>query len=264
MMDATAKPHGSIWLARLCLLLGAGSIVMALVGAVGAGQDWWDKLNGLSAVFAAAVVALLGFVFSLIVLLLYRKKGQAIRNLTLIGLVCSVAFLGFIGYWANVGRSVPQIHDITTNLDNPPQFQVLKLRPDDFADIPGRGEPKYAGMDAMERWKVLHRGAYGDLKTVTIDLPVDRVVTLAAEIALERGWEVALTKPDEGRVEAVDTVSLFRFKDDVVIRVQPGPGGLSSEVDVRSVSRVGRSDLGVNAKRIRSFLSDLQAAADKG
>ena len=59
-------------------------------------------------------------------------------------------------------------------------------------------------------------------------------------------------------------MSLFRFQDDIVIRIQPGPGGLTSEVDVRSVSRVGRSDLGVNANRIRNFLKDLQAAAPKG
>jgi hypothetical protein len=260
-MEAIEKPHGSIWLARLCLLLGAGSVVMALVGAIGAGQDWWGKLDGLSVVMAAVVMALVAFVFSLIVLLLYRKKGTAIRNMTAIGLACSLAFLGVIGYWINVGSSVPQIHDITTNLDNPPQFQVLKLRPDDFADVPGRGEAKYAGMDAMERWKLLHREAYGDLRTVTLPLPVDKVVTLAEEVARNKGWEIALAKPEEGRLEAVDTVSIFKFKDDVVVRVQPGPGGLTSQVDVRSVSRVGRSDLGVNAKRIRGFLKDLQAAA---
>lgn len=262
-MDETAKPHGSIWLARLCLLLGAGSIVMALIGAIGAGQDWWSKLDGVSTVGAALVVALVGLVFSLIVLLLYRKKGKRIRDLTIMGLVCALAYVGFMGYWISVARSVPQIHDITTNLDNPPQFQVLKLRPDDFADIPGRGEPKYAGMDAKERWKVLHRGAYGDLKTVVLQLPVDRAVTLATEVARERGWEIAASKPDEGRLEATDTVSLFKFKDDVVVRVQPGPGGLTSEVDVRSVSRVGKSDLGVNAQRIRGFLTDLEAAAPK-
>lgn len=260
-MNSVAKPHGSIWLARLCLLLGAGSALLAFVGAVGAGQDWWGKLDGVSFVAAAVVVALVALVFSLIVLLLYRKKGTAIRNLTLAGLVCSLAYLGFIGYWVNVGRSVPQIHDITTNLDNPPQFQVLKLRPDDFADVPGRGEAKYAGMDAMERWKLLHREAYGDLRTVSLPLPVDKTVALAEKVARQRGWEIALAKPEEGRLEAVDTVSLFRFKDDVVVRVQPGPGGLTSQVDVRSVSRVGRSDLGVNAKRIRDFLKDLQAAA---
>lgn len=260
-MQIAEKPHASIWLARLCLLLGAGAILMALIGAIGAGQDWWGKLDGISFVTAAVVVALLGLVFSLIVLLMYRKKGTAIRNLTLAGLVCSVAYLAFIGYWISVATSLPQIHDITTNLDNPPEFAVLKLRPDDFADVPGRGEEKYAGMDAMDRWKVLHREAYGDIRTVTIAMPVADVVTLAEKVAKDRGWEIAVSKPAEGRLEAVDTVSLFKFKDDVVVRVQPGPAGTTSQVDVRSVSHVGRSDMGVNAKRIRSFLRDLQKAA---
>lgn len=262
-MTGAEKLHGSIWLARLCLLLGLGAAVLALVGAIGAGQDWWGKLDGLSFVIAAVVVALLGLVFSLVVLLLYRKKGRAIRNLTLAGLLCSLAYLGVIGYWVNVGLGVPQIHDITTDLDNPPQYQVLKLRKDDLADVPGRGEAKYAGMDAMERWRLLHRGAYGDLRTLVLPLQVDAVVTLAEKVARERGWDIVVANPAEGRLEAVDTVSLFRFKDDVVVRVQPGPGGLTSQVDVRSVSRVGRSDLGVNAKRIRGFLKDLQAAASK-
>ncbi len=262
-MVIAEKQHTTIWLARLCLLLGAGSIVLALVGAIGAGQDWWGKLDGISFVTAAVVVALAGLIFSLIVLLLYRKKSVSIRNLTLAGLVCSLAYLGFIGYWINVAISLPQIHDITTNLDNPPAFKVLKLRADDFADVPGRGEEQYSGMDAMDRWKVLHRDAYGDIKTVTLQMPVPEVVKLAEKLSRERGWEIAVAKPDEGRLEAIDTVSLFKFKDDVVLRVQPGAGGLTSQVDMRSVSRVGLSDLGVNAQRIRSFLADLQEAAGK-
>lgn len=262
-MAGVEKPHASIWLARLSLLLGAGAVLLALVGAIGAGQDWWGKLDGLSFVSAAVVVAAVGLLLSLIVLLLYRKRGTAIRNLTLAGLVCALGYLGFIGYWVNIAMGVPQIHDITTNLDNPPQFQVLKLRPDDFADVPGRGDMKYAGMDAVERWQLLHRQAYGDIKTLTLALPVPKAVTLAEELARERGWDIALSRPDEGRLEAVDTVSLFRFKDDIVVRVQPGPGGLTSQIDVRSVSRVGRSDLGVNARRIRSFLGDMQAAAPR-
>ncbi|WP_373488439.1 DUF1499 domain-containing protein [Blastomonas sp.] len=262
-MALAEKPHGSIWLARLCLLLGAGAVLMALIGAIGAGQDWWGKLDGLSFVTAALAFAILGLLFSLAVLVLYRKRGKTIRNLTLIGLVCSLGYIAFIAYWVVIGSSVPQIHDITTNLDNPPEFQVLKLRPDDFADIPGRGDPAYAGMDAMERWKVLHKRAYGDLKTLTLNIPVPEAIALAETVAKARGWDIAHVSADEGRLEAVDTVSLFRFYDDVVIRAEPGPGGLTTQIDVRSVSRVGKSDLGVNAKRIRGFLKELQATAAK-
>jgi uncharacterized protein (DUF1499 family) len=62
--------------------------------------------------------------------------------------------------------------------------------------------------------------------------------------------------PAEGRLEATDTTFWFGFKDDVVVRVRPD--GTGSRVDVRSLSRVGRSDLGMNARRIRRFLERLR------
>jgi uncharacterized protein (DUF1499 family) len=60
-----------------------------------------------------------------------------------------------------------------------------------------------------------------------------------------------------GTLEATDTTFFFRFKDDVVVRARPAPGG-GTLVDMRSISRVGGSDVGVNAKRVRAFLADLQ------
>ena len=86
---------------------------------------------------------------------------------------------------------------------------------------------------------------------------VDETVRRAEALARERGWEVASADP-RGIVEATDTSTFFRFKDDVVVRVTPNPTG-GSHVDMRSVSRVGVSDVGVNAKRIRAFLDDLRA-----
>ena len=58
---------------------------------------------------------------------------------------------------------------------------------------------------------------------------------------------------------AADTTAFFGFNDDVVIRFRPE--GAGSVLDVRSVSRVGRSDLGKNAERIRSFLAALDAGS---
>jgi uncharacterized protein (DUF1499 family) len=61
-------------------------------------------------------------------------------------------------------------------------------------------------------------------------------------------------------VEATDTTFWFGFKDDVVVRVRAAENGGGSIVDVRSVSRVGQSDLGLNAKRIGSILDGLRDA----
>jgi uncharacterized protein (DUF1499 family) len=69
------------------------------------------------------------------------------------------------------------------------------------------------------------------------------------------GWQIVDANASEGRIEATDTTFWFGFKDDIVIRVAATSGG--SRIDVRSVSRVGRSDVGTNAKRIRCYLKRL-------
>ena len=66
------------------------------------------------------------------------------------------------------------------------------------------------------------------------------------------GWEIVGSNAEEGRIEATDTTLWFGFKDDVVVRIQPR--GDESLVDVRSLSRVGKSDVGTNAQRIRAYL----------
>jgi uncharacterized protein (DUF1499 family) len=78
----------------------------------------------------------------------------------------------------------------------------------------------------------------------------------AVAAARAMGWEVVAADRASGRIEATDTTRFFGFKDDVVIRVQAAPGG--SRVDVRSVSRVGGSDVGTNATRIRAYLARLR------
>lgn len=75
-------------------------------------------------------------------------------------------------------------------------------------------------------------------------------------VVQELGWELVDSDIVSGRIEATDTTRWFGFKDDVVIRISQEATG--SVIDVRSKSRVGRSDVGVNAKRIETFLDRLQ------
>src|SRR6266496_6138656 len=96
------------------------------------------------------------------------------------------------------------------------------------------------------------------------DLYVTGVQTCALPIfvrvqaaARRMGWLIVAAAPAEGRLEASDTTRWFGFTDDIVVRVTAAPTG--SRIDVRSASRVGRSDLGVNAKRIRAFLALLRS-----
>jgi uncharacterized protein (DUF1499 family) len=146
-------------------------------------------------------------------------------------------------------KQVPPIHDITTDTANPPQFvAVLPLRAK-AANPATYGGPEIAAQQLK---------AYPQI--VPLNLPVSPGAAFERALATVRdsGWEVVDAVPAEGRIEATATTLVYGFKDDVVIRIAPAAQG--SRVDVRSVSRVGRSDLGANATRIDTFLNKLADA----
>jgi uncharacterized protein (DUF1499 family) len=142
------------------------------------------------------------------------------------------------------------IHDITTDTEDPPPFvALLALRRTTF------NGPDYGG----EKIARLQKAAYPDIQPLDLAEPPARAFERALAAARAMGWRIVAAVPEEGRVEATATTPLLRFKDDVVIRVTSR--GAGSRVDVRSKSRLGRSDLGANAKRIRAYFRALSAAA---
>jgi uncharacterized protein (DUF1499 family) len=241
----------------LASVLSIGGVIAALIGAVGSGQDWWHFRVGFLYLRYGFFAAIAGAVLALLSMVLTRRTGLKLGARNAVSLVVALGFILFLGNQIWIARSVPAIHDVATNLDDLPQFTRLTVRADNLESVPGEDDPELAGLDAEGRWKALHRRAYGDLQTVRLQTSPAEVLQKAERVARERGWEVAHVDPAAGVLEATDTTFFFRFKDDVVLRARPGPGG-GSLVDMRSVSRVGGSDVGVNAKRIRAFLKDLQ------
>jgi uncharacterized protein (DUF1499 family) len=148
------------------------------------------------------------------------------------------------------GESVPRIHDITTDTEKPPEF--VTLRP--VRELSPNGAA-YGGPEVAAQQKQ----GYPDIVPVRLPLPPDRAFARAEAAARSLGWEIVAAVPAEGRLEATATTRWFGFKDDVVVRVTPAAEG--SRMDIRSVSRIGRSDLGANAKRIRAFIGALKASA---
>jgi len=226
-----------------------GSLALLLSG-VGTRWDWWDYRTGflilrwtLYGGLAVIVVALAGLVLGL----LARTGRSLLVSLVTLALLGAVAAVP-VGYLRSAGR-VPPIHDITTDLDDPPRFvAVLPLR---------RGAPnstEYGGAILAAQ----QRAGYPDLGPARLAAPPDEVFALAVEVARALGWQIVAAVPAEGRLEATDRTRWFGFRDDVVVRVTAE--GAGTRVDVRSVSRVGRSDLGTNARRIRRFLETLQTA----
>lgn len=268
-VDATMKPHDGLarapttkakpdYQGYLVLIAGVGALVWGFVSAVGTGWGFWTYQSGLKGVTLAFI---LGIVAILLGIFFSWRARKAIapppRMRRWIGMLVAIIYVGWVGTFLMAALTVPAIHDVSTDLADPPMFQTLELRADNLDNVPGVDDEDMRGLTPQQRWSVVHQKAYGDIRSVRINEPVPMVVAKAERLAKSRGWDVAIALPEEGRLEATDTSAFFRFKDDVVLRVRPTDTGEGSIVDMRSVSRVGTSDLGVNAKRVRSFLGDL-------
>jgi uncharacterized protein (DUF1499 family) len=165
----------------------------------------------------------------------------------IVGLVLAGAIYVPISMRA-MAASVPAIHDISTDAGNPPQWVAL-LEERKAA----KNGADYDPANAAEQQK-----AYPEIQTYASEKPPAELFEKAKKVATDMGWVVAAAEPAEGRIEATDTTMWFGFKDDVVIRIVAD--GTGSKLDIRSMSRVGKSDLGKNATRIRDFLTRLKAA----
>ncbi|TIX50565.1 DUF1499 domain-containing protein [Alteraurantiacibacter aquimixticola] len=236
------------WLSNFALGGAILAVLVALGGLTLARYDVIAKIDGFMAFMRmfqpAAVIALLA---ALALALTFWRKTKG-RMKAIVALVLSLGLL-LVMYTQVMlpGGSVPPIHDITTDMDDPPQFAVL--------DRPTTS----TGPFTIEEWRAFHSEAYGDVQPIIVDKDPAQVLGDARALMEQRGWDVALVDTERGHIEGTAYAGYLRFRDDVVVEVTPVADG-SSRVDMRSVSRVGVSDLGYNAARIRKFLADLQAA----
>lgn len=262
MMQAHAtRRHGYQRLSGVAALLAIGGLLAALIAGVGSGAGAWPFGTGFTVLRYAFFAAVAGGVLALLAMILSQRRRNGFGWLNVVSLIAALLFSGFLLNQIRTARAVPAIHDVATNLQDLPAFGMLKVRADNLEKVPDDGKAQLAAMNPEDRWKTLHREAYGDLATLRLPTGVARTVVRAEALARKRGWDIARVDRAAGIVEATATTLFFRFKDDVVVRVRPDParpGG--SLVDMRSISRVGGSDVGVNARRIRSFLNDLASA----
>jgi len=259
MATGAARPATKGWvktLSWIALILCIGAVAAALVASIGSGQGAWHFRVGFTVLRYAFYAAAGGAVLALIMLIASRRTAKFLL-VNLVALIVALAFLLYLGSMIRTARSVPAIHDVTTNLDDMPQFSRLAVRADNLENIPDMDRPELAAMQPEERWKAIHREAYGDLRPVIVARSPAGVIERAESLARARGWEIAHVDRERGIMEATATSRFFRFKDDVVVRARPSRDPAASVVDMRSISRVGGSDVGANAARIRSFLTDL-------
>ena len=243
---------------RVMAFAATGGVWLALVGAVGAllallgyRLGVWDaRFALLTLVPWATTASVAAFVLCLLAVMGGRVRHQrASQRSVYVGLLLSVLCAGIPLYYYEQARQVPAIHDITTDTEHPPTFVALAA-----ARSAAPNGLAYAGAAIA----AAQQQAYPDIVPYLSPLPPATLFAQAVRVAHALGWEVVAAEPPYGRIEATDTSLLFGFTDDIVVRIVPHERG--SQLDIRSMSRVGRSDVGVNAQRIRRFLTRLKAA----
>ena len=224
-------------------------IALAMVAAAGPGSKygWWPWETGFTILkwgtyvgFAAAAAAVV------LVAMLALPRWRARPWVPLVALILALMAIAPPLILRNQAKGVPPIHDITTDTFDPPVFVALLPERQKARNGADYGGPAIASQQQK---------GYPDIKSLIVKTPPAETVQRAIDAARSLGWEIAASDAPGGRIEATATTAWFGFKDDVVIRVRPEGSG--SRVDVRSVSRVGVSDLGANAKRVREFLAKL-------
>ena len=199
----------------------------------------------LIALVGGALVSIIGFVYLIIAL---RNEHTDDRNLLVLAIFLGLLPSDLVLPQMSRAQSVPAIHDITTDTDNPPTFvAVVPLR---------KGAPNPVAY-GTEEWPAQKLGvatmqAYPDLEPLRAEMSVADAIERAETVLLQMGLEIVAKESLEGRLEATATTFWFGFKDDVVIRIVGD--GEEAVIDLRSKSRVGQSDIGANADRIREFI----------
>ncbi|MCB1986103.1 MAG: DUF1499 domain-containing protein [Burkholderiales bacterium] len=196
---------------------------------------------------ALGMMAVLSAIVSLLAIISAVETKVTGALLAITGLILGLAVVWPVFQTIQAGYDVPRIHDITTDLQNPPAFvAIAAIRTADHNPLDRKTPAQLAE---------LQQAGYPDLGPLLIDKDPARVFENAVSLVKERGWEIVAATAENGMIEATDTTRIMGFKDDVVIRISAKDG--KSVVDMRSVSRIGISDMGTNAARIKLFLNDL-------
>jgi uncharacterized protein (DUF1499 family) len=200
----------------------------------------------LIAVAGGALVFLIGLVYMVIAM---RSGLGKNRNLVILSMILGLVPVGIIGPQMAAAGDVPPIHDITTDTANPPAFvAIVPLR----ENAPNGYEYGVTEAWPAEKLGAITMEAYPDLKPIESDLSVADAVDRTEDALQAMGLEIVAVDKEAGLVEATATTFWFGFKDDMVVRIVGK--GEGSRIDLRSMSRVGQSDVGANAARITDFV----------
>lgn len=236
------------WSRRLALF----ALAVAALSIVIVRSNLLEIEPALTTFGAALVFAALAVLLSLPAYVVIWRQGRTGLGSAISGMMLGLLLLIYPAYLGYKATKLPPISDITTDPDNPPRFDALaRQRPGDRIAYPGAAAAE------------MQQKAYPEVMPLQVNAPVKLTFDVALALVTKRKWHVADARPPgAGRrdavIEATARTPIMGFRDDVVIRVSPNSEG--ARVDMRSASRYGLYDFGVNAARVRSLLEDLDDA----
>lgn len=224
------------------------AIILLILAGYGYQWNWWELGTAFTWIIpGSALLATFAVSFGVIYWFARKRDMAAGGEKTVwVGIVLGLLVLGTVGYWFYQTTLYPPIHDISTDIENPPAFKnIVALRADAANDTTYGGQEKAAAQ----------RKYYPDIQTLVLEAKYDVAYERALQAARQRPWEEIVTADKEaGLIEAYDKLPWFGFIDDIAIRVDSTGTPGQTRIDVRSVSRIGKGDIGVNAQRIRDYL----------
>jgi len=240
-------PQSTSWTSRIVWGAMALGIAFLILGPIFTRIGIITFMNGFISTAIGGVLIILSSIIAIIRMVpTLRSQGKAhLMAATVMG-ICIIFYMFNLFSGA---RAAPPIHDLSTDLDNPPQFET----------IAARQYPKGQLFTDVQR-RVLQKVGYRDLGPLKVSADVATAAQTALDVLDDMGMDIAASDLAAGKIEATDTTLWFGFKDDVVVRVTADGESGGSIIDIRSVSRVGIGDAGANANRIMKIQSKITKA----
>ena len=259
-----------ITMKRLSWLAIIGVPLWFIIAALGSKFGIWSWQFGLGKMTMAwgKYVMFAGLGIGVVAFITAIAKAPRTIDIIMAGLIAIIIPVMAMANGAGIKKkagSLPFIHDISTDRVDPPMFtdHILDQRGSDSNPVTyvGKKDPKGKALVSE-----LQAKGYPDLQSQTFEALLTNVASAASIMAEENGLGETMTRVSDNDidilVQGTATSFWYGFKDDVIIRLRPnGSGG--TIVDMRSLSRVGGSDLGANAERIRKLQAALAAKLEE-
>ncbi|NPU93129.1 MAG: DUF1499 domain-containing protein [Gammaproteobacteria bacterium] len=223
-------------------LLAIAVLLLFPLAALGTRFGLWHFMTAFALLGGGAITGLvLLAICGLILLVAIHHHEDKPKHRAMLVVMTLLLPLGYLAFYAVQASQVPMIHDISTDPAQPPELMALLAQ---------RG-PGANPLDYSAEVAAAQASAYPDIRPLHLDLTPAEALARAEQVAQALGWQVVATDAARGTLEATATSFWFGFVDDVVVRIRGE--GERTRIDVRSVSRVGKGDVGKNAARIRAF-----------